>query len=462
MELEITVLRPEQCSREQMRDFSELLERSREVSRQGLAEQLANAVCLVFVRDGEKLVAICGVKRGSRARTQSYFNNIGLGQHGDRFHYEWGWLFISFRYRGLRLSCKMLEALGEQVDTRSLYALIREGNTAMMRALRSMEVVGRPFVFSPGAKHAYTIAVMKSEVPKCTMRLAHWQRRYLEKRWLRVGVKAKELGLVVRHVMARGLSVVTGRRSYRVLCVHLGKWERLIRPVLLKAGHQVKFLNRPEGLASTEGDIVLGLSGFDSEKDGRAVVTSAAIGALTKNKESFNNWLVENGFGDHVPRVGGHSEAPYIAKAKEGLWGKGCMLVKNVHHHAIAQQWVEDGTHFTQDLINSHQEYSTHILFARGEVLLSHTYEFSLNDKDVIRGGDDGRDDDQRLVECPSIELFTGILRKLGYEGICCFDYKVVDEHIWIFELNARMGASVCFVIDEYLKPLSELVDHGS
>ncbi len=39
----------------------------------------------------------------------------------------------------------------------------------------------------------------------------------------------------------------------------------------------------------------------------------------------------------------------------------------------------------------------------------------------------------------------------MGYEGICCFGYKIVDNKLKIYEINPRYGASMTYFIDDAL-----------
>jgi len=47
--------------------------------------------------------------------------------------------------------------------------------------------------------------------------------------------------------------------------------------------------------------------------------------------------------------------------------------------------------------------------------------------------------------------VFERILSSMGYQGICCFNYKVISGRLYIFEMNPRYGASMTEFIEEAL-----------
>jgi predicted ATP-grasp superfamily ATP-dependent carboligase len=40
-------------------------------------------------------------------------------------------------------------------------------------------------------------------------------------------------------------------------------------------------------------------------------------------------------------------------------------------------------------------------------------------------------------------DIFEDVLVKIGYQGICCFNYKLVANDMKIFEVNPRYGGSM-------------------
>lgn len=48
-----------------------------------------------------------------------------------------------------------------------------------------------------------------------------------------------------------------------------------------------------------------------------------------------------------------------------------------------------------------------------------------------------------RLRRTPHRRLFTAMLRAIGFEGVGCFNYKLVDGRPLVFEFIPRFGASL-------------------
>ena len=50
------------------------------------------------------------------------------------------------------------------------------------------------------------------------------------------------------------------------------------------------------------------------------------------------------------------------------------------------------------------------------------------------------------------------ILKKIAYKGLCCFNYKIVDDKPLIFEMNPRFGASLIRDLNNIIEKQLELV----
>ena len=54
---------------------------------------------------------------------------------------------------------------------------------------------------------------------------------------------------------------------------------------------------------------------------------------------------------------------------------------------------------------------------------------------------------------------FENILSLMNYQGICCFNYKILDGKPKIFEINPRFGGTMPYFIDQgihsYIKATS-------
>jgi carbamoylphosphate synthase large subunit len=193
---------------------------------------------------------------------------------------------------------------------------------------------------------------------------------------------------------------------------------------------------------------------FRSGRGVNALFPTAEVLARCEDKLAFNTWLVANGFGQHVPRMTGPFAYPHLVKARRGQWGEGIEII----HDAIEDEayWasVDPEASFRQEYVLGRIEQATHLLVRSGEICFRRHVEFVFDDQVHVKGLR-ARQWVQREADLDEhLPLLATIVAKLGYEGTCCFGYKVVKGHPWIFELNARFGASLSPFVADYLRAL--------
>lgn len=49
----------------------------------------------------------------------------------------------------------------------------------------------------------------------------------------------------------------------------------------------------------------------------------------------------------------------------------------------------------------------------------------------------------RRLVTTPHLSVLERMLAAIGYEGLCCVDFKVRDGRLQLLEINPRLGGSL-------------------
>ena len=59
-----------------------------------------------------------------------------------------------------------------------------------------------------------------------------------------------------------------------------------------------------------------------------------------------------------------------------------------------------------------------------------------------------------RIAKCKCLATFSSILTAIGYEGLCCFDYKIANGKPKIFEINPRFGGSLGNYLFSFLNNL--------
>lgn len=237
-------------------------------------------------------------------------------------------------------------------------------------------------------------------------------------------------------------------------------WESGFRHHLDAARFHCRFA-RPSGAEMEGYDAVvpLTLSDYDDleawrgQGGGRFLAPNEAVVRLCHDKLAFNRFLLANGFADLVAplRVAGAGRYPYVLKRRRDEWGKNTHFVRDSTDEHRLSGLIGDESYFCQDFVPGDREYAAHIL-ARGGIVLYHAVvAYDTSGPARITGIDFRPRPMLQPAGFPLPEAFRGILRRLSYSGTCCIDYRMVSGRPMIFEMNPRVGGSLCQDINRYL-----------
>jgi predicted ATP-grasp superfamily ATP-dependent carboligase len=171
-----------------------------------------------------------------------------------------------------------------------------------------------------------------------------------------------------------------------------------------------------------------------------AIPTLNAI-EVCDDKYLFYKTLKQNGFDDYLPKVGTHLPYPYILKKRVAEDGDNCYIIFNTEDEKTHADQVSDAEYFSQEIVAGHNEYATHILFKDGKVKSAINIKYDFNEALPIKGQNTYIS--RKICGCPYLNLFTEMLNSIGFEGLCCFNYKVRDKRPYVFEINPRFGGSL-------------------
>jgi predicted ATP-grasp superfamily ATP-dependent carboligase len=174
---------------------------------------------------------------------------------------------------------------------------------------------------------------------------------------------------------------------------------------------------------------------------------------LCDDKLKFNQRLIEEGFGAHVPRIGRGPDWPYILKKRIGVCGRECRIIRDVAEESAVRKQIDDPDYFCQEVIRGTQEYATHILFANTRIVKSLNIEYRFETDTPVKGKDKSLT--RTICACPYLDLFGDVLHAIGFQGLCCVNYKVRDGLPYIIEINPRFGASLAPYFFSFLRHLS-------
>jgi len=173
---------------------------------------------------------------------------------------------------------------------------------------------------------------------------------------------------------------------------------------------------------------------------------------LCDNKYLLNQALIENGFGKFVPRMGGHLPFPFILKKKVDEWGKNSHVISDEQTARRFSDKLADPDYFTQEFLPGRYEYTTHILFQDRKIVRSLNVEYYFATETPIKGKDVAVC--TKVCRCPHLDVFASILLCLGFEGLCCFNYKLRGRQPFILEINPRFGGSLSPFFFSFLRHL--------
>lgn len=179
----------------------------------------------------------------------------------------------------------------------------------------------------------------------------------------------------------------------------------------------------------------------------RTVLPTAELVALCDDKLAFTERLIALGFADDVPALlpDPPGELPYVRKARRGDFGQGIRIV-----HAAADDAPPIRDSFCQRAVAGADEYVLHLLRVDGRIVYSLCYRYDMGAPLTVRGAGQAAVAVVPADPAGALPRCTAILDALGFEGLCCFNYKWEEGALRILELNPRFGGSLVGEVTGY------------
>ncbi len=240
-------------------------------------------------------------------------------------------------------------------------------------------------------------------------------------------------------------SVFCRRRRLEILFGRKDEWEASIRKGFRGLRHNITFAS----LGSTpikNYDLVVGLTYEEilllSQNDHQQwlPVPRTDCIKLCHDKYRFAMHMVEMGFRENIPLVDDDLGFPFILKKKLDSWGQNTHVVKNKVQLQALLKLIQRDEYFCQACVPGRFEYASHLLVVGGKIVHSLTIQHLFESETAVNGKEDRI---SRIAKCEYLELFTRILNSVGFEGLCCIDYKIWNGKPMIFEINPRFGGSL-------------------
>lgn len=187
-------------------------------------------------------------------------------------------------------------------------------------------------------------------------------------------------------------------------------------------------------------------------KSNKIPIPSLASIEICDDKYLFYQTLQAKGFEKYLPKIASNLAYPYILKKKISEQGVDNYIISDAVIEQKYQNFISSTDYFCQELVFGTKEYATHILFRDKKIVASLNIEYIFSTDFPIKGQD--KIAARRIVASPFDNLFAEILTEIGFEGICCFNYKEVNHHPLLIEINPRFGASLSLYFISFLRKL--------
>jgi hypothetical protein len=240
--------------------------------------------------------------------------------------------------------------------------------------------------------------------------------------------------------------------------------EKYIRSGFRMLHHQIEFdAFTPENI--DKNDLLIPLNITDVRellkfphltKDKLIPIPSLEAVNICDDKYLFIETLINKGFKDLLPKIGNDLPLPFMLKKKVAAGSANCFLISNQEQKLDYMELINSQDYFCQEIIDGTTEYCSHILFKDHKIVTSLTikYNFYNGIPISIKGKD--KLCYKTICKSPHLDAFSSILDAIGYEGLCNFDYKIINGKLKIFEINPRFGGSLSRYFFSFLRKLKE------
>jgi len=168
------------------------------------------------------------------------------------------------------------------------------------------------------------------------------------------------------------------------------------------------------------------------------------------DKLRFHRRMCANGFSRWLPALARPGEFPSVLKKRIDEWGSSCHLLLEAGDEQRYADLLSDPLYFRQRYVAGEVEYAAHLLLSGGRIVDALTVEYRFGAPFHLKGTRDSPDC-LRMARNGHLGLFRAMLASIGFEGLCCINYKMCDGRPLVLEVNPRFGASLapflaCFV----------------
>jgi len=181
-----------------------------------------------------------------------------------------------------------------------------------------------------------------------------------------------------------------------------------------------------------------------------------ACTALCHEKTRLNETLIRAGFAANVPPIGPDLAPPFVCKPIRGENSEDCLLVPDYATILRLGNALDRPGLFRQAAVRGAVEYATHFVMRGGQIERELTVAYHHDEPLFIKGSSSARPSVRVLGACPDARTLAAMLRTIGYDGLGCANFKMVDGRLQLLEINPRIGGSLMEYFATFLRSLPQ------
>lgn len=237
--------------------------------------------------------------------------------------------------------------------------------------------------------------------------------------------------------------------ALRILLSPLGSLQDTIRDGFAATPHAIEF-GEPDAGVAAHYDLFIPLTIpalLQCRQAGAAMpvewpIPSAECIALCDDKLAFHRRMLRSGFGDILPPLAGPGIFPSVLKKRTDEWGRNCYLLRTTDDEQAHATLLDDPAYFRQCYVAGNREFACHMLISGGRLIEALTVEYRFDAADHLKS-QLSPPMVSRIVRNRHLDAFEAMLLAIGFEGICCVNYKPGGARPLVMEVNPRFGASL-------------------
>jgi hypothetical protein len=255
---------------------------------------------------------------------------------------------------------------------------------------------------------------------------------------------------------------VSGVAVKRVAFGRVGNWENLVQETIDHSAYTAVCVDFGEfdlalfdyAVPLTLQDAVTLRSRY-GQRNAKYMLPGIKATALCADKKIFNEKILKSVYGWIIPPMFQTAARvyPYVLKKRVQLSGLDTFVIRSAADEASHAGRLGSHEYFCQSYVPGKLEYATHMLLVDGRVAYHSTNAYEMAGDFAIKGNEMKPVREVIGIDAHPdlIDGFGNLLRMIGFNGICCIDYKIFDGRVRLLEVNPRVGFSLFRDINRFL-----------